>query len=58
MSWFKNPLDFAEGLLDQVDKRVSSVVGPSSNEDESERPKPASLPPGMFQRCCKKRRAL
>jgi hypothetical protein len=31
--WFKNPLDFADTLLDQVDKRVSSVVGATSEKN-------------------------
>lgn len=49
MSWFKNPLDFAEGLLDQVDKRVSSVVGPSSHDGDSEAPAGHATSTGM---CC------
>lgn len=48
MSWFKNPLDFAEGLLDQVDKRVSSVVGPSSQDGDSEAPANHALRNGVL----------
>lgn len=48
MSWFKNPLDFAEGLLDQVDKRVSSVVGPSSHDGDSESPARPPVRPGVY----------
>jgi hypothetical protein len=47
MSWFKSPLDFAEGLLDQVDKRVSSVVGSSSHDDDAEAPVTRTSKPGM-----------
>jgi hypothetical protein len=34
-SWWKSQLDFAEGLLEQVDKRVTSAVqATSKNVDE------------------------
>ena len=52
MSWFKNPLDFAEGLLDQVDKRVSSVVGPSSQDGDSEGVTGTTVRPGMSRSAC------
>lgn len=31
-SWWQSQLNFAEGLLDQVDKKVTSAVG--ANEDQ------------------------